>query len=165
MTWAWPDPITFDEKFPSGPNGSAYGATEFDLTQWVNGYFIEGYNGDLSNLAWSSELGKLYPDVPGYGTISHSKGYLFDEDWFELGTDIPAGHYSISVEDFNWDLEEVSNGSFDHFAVVTDFHSPPLFVSDTPGTTSFIYDGTASGPLFVYVAGETVNKSQYKIKK
>ena len=41
MAWAWPYPITFDEKLPSGPNGSEYGAAEYDLTQWVNGYFIE----------------------------------------------------------------------------------------------------------------------------
>ena len=73
--------------------------------------------------------------MPGYGTISHKKGYLYDEDWFELGIDIPAGHYSISVENFNWDSEQVSNESFDHFAVVTSFHDYPLIVSDTPGTT------------------------------
>ena len=73
MAWAWPYPITFDEKLPSGISGTEYGASEYDLSQWVNGYFIDYYNGNNS-LAWNGDIGKLYPGVPGYGTISHKKG-------------------------------------------------------------------------------------------
>ena len=163
MAWAWPNPVSFDEKFPSGSAGTEYAPGEFDLTQWKNGYYINNYYDSSVPASWNGDAGKLYPGVPGYGTISHKKSYLFDEDWFELGIDIPHGHYSLTVEDFDWGEGAGSQGGIDHFGIVANFHDAPLFVNEGAGTAYFTYNGEAFTDLYAYVAGETISKANYKI--
>ena len=163
MAWAWPYPVSFDEKFPSGSAGPEYGPGEFDLTQWKNGYYKNNYNDSSVPASWNADQGKLYPGVPGYGTISHKGNYLFDEDWFQLGIDIPPGHYSITVEDFDWGDAAGGQVGVDHFGVVANFHDAPLFVNEGAGTAYFTYNGEAFAHLYAYVAGETSSKANYKI--
>ena len=109
------------------PDERSRGAVEFssgvfDLGQW------DDTNPDVFNR--NTTFGDLYPGVPGYGTISH------DEDWYDLGFNIPLGHYSLTVKEFVWDNQAPSSGSISH--LVSSQASTQIFFLKMRGLTLYI---------------------------
>ena len=118
MTWAWDYPLTLDEWHRGG---STYKAGQFDLAGWDSGWV--GYN---------TTMGNLYPGLPGYGES------IGDEDWYELGLNLPVGHYSVSVVDYQWDPDTDVGGSIANYGVVHSLGTETLiFETIGAGTTYF----------------------------